>query len=340
MESLLKTLNHPKYIWYFIKGEKTWYLPYFTGIPLRLKKNVWQFTINETELIDIDLSKTSSILFYESNDKTGALPIEFLKECSLNKVGLIIHQNHITDSLNFFPSQQVDRDDLLSKQIRHRDNQKKRAYIARTLIKWQWSSREWLCPTHTPFEKLAALRSSEDVMRLEAIEAKNYWSVYYRKLGLPELSRLSDHPINNSLDTLSQILSGLTLRWVLAHGLSPSHGYLHSSTGLSSLVNDFTELTRAWTEKSVYDAFSTAGESDLIHRSTLNFKTMLEMPIHTEPTRQKVYRRVLINGSVISLRYYLSGKMKHFLPPVEQSAKARGRKRLCAYSLPGHIWEH
>lgn len=178
-----------------------------------------------------------------------------------------------------------------------------------------------------------------DVFTLESHAAREYWTLFFRKLGEEGVSRRSDHPINSALDATSHFLSGLTLRWVLFHGLSPAHGYLHTQTGYLALVYDLMELFRWWSEKAVFDAVEAGGLDDLTARSIERLKDALAEAVHTEPTRQNVYRKTLIHGAVISLRHYLTGSMRFFLPPVEESPKQRGRKRNVSYTLPGQIWE-
>lgn len=328
--------NHPKSIWYWIGSERFWYLPYI-DTPVRIKKGLWSVAAGGTD-VTLELDNTRHILFYGVNESTGTLPLTFLAECADYRIGISIHRNHVAEPMIFYPIVTTDRHDLLSTQILHRENAKNRAYIARTLIKWQWHQRNWLCPSTVDPAKLAATRSHVDVMQLEARAARDYWEIYFRKLGLVGTARRSEHPVCAALDATSHFLAGITLRWILTHGLSPAHGYLHQSSSYPGLVYDLMEITRWISEKAVFDAYIEGGDVDIVRRSIVTFKSLLDEKIHSEPTRQNIYRRTLIHGNVIALRHYLEGRMKHYLPAVEESPKARGRKRLTSYTLPGEIW--
>src|SRR5690606_7030249 len=146
--------------------------------------------------------------------------------------------------------------------------------IARTLIRWQWHQREWLCSPTVDYSNLAQCRQREAVMALEAQVARDYWAVFYRKLGLEGLSRREEHPINAALDATSHFLSGITLRWILTHGLSPSHGYLHTSSSYPALVYDLMEITRWITERAVFESYQEQDntQESLISRSVERFK--------------------------------------------------------------------
>lgn len=332
-------LNHPKSIWYWIGSERLWYLPYASS-PVQVKHGFWSINAGGTDVL-LELKKTRHILFYGANKNTGSLPIDFLSECAHFRVGISVHRNHVAEPMVFYPMVTSDRNDLLSQQILHRADAKKTAYIARTLVRWQWQQREWLCPSIIDSSRLAQCRQREAVMLLEAQAASNYWLIFYRKLGLGKLTRRAEHPVNSALNATSHFLSGITLRWIVSHGLSPSHGYLHSSTAYPALVYDLMEITRWITEKAVFEVYLENPDDlkDLTERSILRFKALLDEKINTEPTRQVVYRRSLIQGNVIALRHYLENRMKNYLPAVEEEQKKRGRKRLVSYVLTGEIWQ-
>lgn len=328
--------SHPKSIWYWVGSERLWYLPY-ASTPLRLKKGCWQFN-GGAGTQDVVLDKSAHILFYGADEQTGALPLSFLAECAEYGVGITVHRNHVAAPLMFYRQNSHDRNDLLTRQILAREDAKKRAYIARTQVKWQWHQREWLGPCTGPASKLAACRSTAEARQIEARTARAYWEVYYRKLGLA-IGRRDTHPVNTALEALSHFLHGITLRWVVSHGLSPAHGFLHTDPAYTALVYDLMETTRWITEKAVFDEYQAGGESTLTERATKRFRAMLDEPIQSEPTRQQVYRKSLIQGGVIALRHYLEGRMRRYLPPIEETAQSRGRKRKTSYQLPGEIWK-
>lgn len=339
MDGEITQLHHPNSIWYTIGIERWWYIPYLDRLE-RIKAGLWRVHFGNTDPSDIDLRSSASILFYGANNKTGALPLTFLTECAKYSVSVLVHQNHVTKTMVFYCNEYTGRTDTLTQQILHRENSKQRAYIARILIKNLWKSREWLGPCTSSFSTLASKRTTEDVMVMEAGAARQYWEVFYRKAGVPGLSRRELHPLNSSLDALSHFLSGITLRWIIAHGMSPAHGFLHKQTSYTGLVYDLMELTRSWTEEAVLISWlADSNQESLTQRATRHFKNMLDDPITTQPTRQRIYRRGLIQGSVIALKHYLTGAMRAFLPPVVEKDTPRGRKRNVSYSLPGEIWK-
>lgn len=326
--------SHQNEISYWVFSEWFWYVPYAKDIT-RVERFKWSIKGGAGETI-VDLDIAEHILFYGANN-TGSLPIEFLSECAEKAVGITIH-SHGAEPLVMFLWNASDRNDLLTNQIIARQNEKTRAYIARTLVKWQWKQREWLGPCTSNFEELASTKLSSQVMTLQTQSDRNYWEVYYRNLNL-ETTRSSGHPVNIALDALMQILFGITLTWVNSHSLSPAHGFLHSDTNYPSLVYDLTEVNRWWTEKAVFDTYREFGEDRLVERSIHKFNDMLNEQIHSEPTRQIVYRKSLIHGGVIALQHFLDGRMQRFLPPVEEDPKQRGRKRTTSYKLTGQIWK-
>lgn len=313
-------------------------MPYANEI--RRLKNTWEITIGGGEKVDINLKKTASILFYGLSPEF-ALPIAFLEDCRKLGISVVLHRTHIAEPMIFWTGKTNDRDDLLSKQILTRENMKARTYVARTLISKQWESRQWLSPTYCgPNAKLAACRDVEQVMRVEAAASKEYWELFFRKLDTDVLGRRMPDSISAALDAGSHFLAGVMLRWILTHGLSPSHAYLHRSTSYPSLVYDLLEPVRWVIEKSVFDAYKAVGddENQLTARSIGNIKQMLDEPINVEPTRQIVYRRMLIHGQVIALRQYLVRPIGKYVPPVEAPKKTAGRKKNIGYTLPGEIW--
>ncbi|KZX85787.1 hypothetical protein A3715_16890 [Oleiphilus sp. HI0009] len=332
-----KTKSHPNSIWYWCSGEKLWYLPY-SGTPKRTSKSVWTVSGSFGQL-DIDLYKTSHILFYGANETTGDLPLLFLSDCAKHSVSISIHRNHVSEPFVFYRNKTTDRDDLVTAQILHRENTKKSAYIARTIIRLQIKQRGYVIPSSFDDTKLLSSRNVDEVRTIEATASREYWRLYFKKLGLEGLGRRDDHVVVKALDATSHFLSGIMLRWVLSHELSPAHGFIHKSSSYPSLVYDLIEPLRWIPELAVFQSYLEFGEHRLLERSIERFKQMLDEPIHSEPTRQLVYRRTLIHGQVIALRHYLNGNMQRYLPPVEELAKERGRKRAVSYTLPGQIWK-
>lgn len=65
-------------------------------------------------------------------------------------------------------------------------------------------------------------------------------------------------------------------------------------------------------------------KEDFVNACSLRYKGLLNESKFVEPSKQVVYRKVLLQGVVIALRHYLSARMRRFLPLIEVSDR-RGR---------------
>lgn len=319
-------------------NKKGYYIPYLKSVS-RIKAGQWKIEFNGGSH-SIRLVKTSFIFFLGANKNTGAIPLLFLQECSKAGVVIQLANTHQSESApvvmtNF---KATDKDNLLGKQILSRENEKTRAYIARVLVRRCFEGRQALVSLPETIEKnLGRQRSVKDVMQIEAKASVFFWERYYASLGLNGLTRREKHPVNAALDALSRYQAGIILRWVLMHGFSPAHGFLHTSTCYETVVYDLMEPYRWVFEKAVHEAYMSNGEAELIANSTLLYKQLLDEPVLVAPSSQKVYRRTELHGVVIALRYFLTGQMQRFQPPFEMEKMKRGRPYRCSYKLPGEI---
>lgn len=331
MDIEIEHLPHPKGIWTPIKGQRIWYFPYLQHIE-RLKGNQgWLVSYNGGEEI-VELKKADTLMFYGT---PGSLPLALLDECAKYGVTVVVQRTHIANPFVGGGSNRLDRDDLLTQQILRRENAKQSAYLARQLIRRKVLAQSWLLrPSDSTLSKIAQSRSVEGVRLVEAQAARRYWAAYFSALGLDE-GRRQNGTVQASLNAGCRYLSGIVLRWVQAHSLSPAHGYLHVQTNYPALVADLMEPYRYCVDRPIFDLYQRAGEINPA-AAVSAIKAYLAEQVTVEPTRQQVYRRGLLHGSVLALRHYLNGQMRRFIPPYEVD-KTQGRKQKHSYKLIGEI---
>ena len=146
----------------------------------------WSITYNGGE-VTVDPARIDSILIYGA---TGSPPVPFLDELATHRVPLLIHCRNLPDPYVFVPGARRDDNDILSAQIRARDNQTKCSYVARTLIRARFRATPYPIAT-SMFRQLAATRSVAQVRQIEAEQSRVYWERYFEKAGLDEESRQS-----------------------------------------------------------------------------------------------------------------------------------------------------
>jgi CRISPR/Cas system-associated endonuclease Cas1 len=232
----------------------------------------------------------------------------------------MIHRRNLSAPYIFIPTYRADRQDILTAQILHRQNQIKAVYISRTIIRARFNAMTSviLLSPHT-YRKLSSARSIKELRILEAQVTKRFWQKYYKELGLAGTVR-RDHlaPVNQALNAGSLFLSGIILRWVLYHKLSPSHGFLHIQSNYHSLVYDLMEPCRYIIERAVQQACQEADEtSSLVAYTIENMKLLLGESVYVPATHQEVHRKSTLHGIVLALRAYLIGDMNRLILPVE-----------------------
>ena len=271
---------------------------------------------------------------------SGHLPIDFLDKLASYKIPLMIHRRNMPSPYLFFPDSGNDSNDILSKQILTRANATKSTYIARTLIRARFRSMEYLIPiAQSYYLQLNKYRSITEIRILEAEVTARYWKAYFKNLDFDAdmIRRDKSHPVNRALDAASYFLSGILLRWILFHKLSPEHGYLHVQTTYPSLIFDLIEPYRYIFEKALIEVFPKGGlcEGTLLTGALINqVKKHLATPVYVPATRQTVNTKNLYHGIVLALRAYLCNDMNRFIIPVA-GEKNGGRPLKVTFKMPG-----
>ena len=339
-------LQHPDGVWTW-KQDRTsrssaLWLPYLQGVEKSKGKGRWRLAYNGGEF-DADLAQVDTVMLYGAS---GSLPVEFLDDLNTHRIPLLVHRRNVDSPYLFMPFRSRDSRDMLSAQIRARDNEIRRCYIARTLVRHRFQNASPQIPIpDASWRSLATLRSIKAIRIWEAHQAQRFWSEYFSSLGLPEQTRREGGPLPAALDACSFFLFGVMLRWVLLHRMSPTHGFLHEPTEYPSLVYDLIEPYRHLMERAVcasaqectakgLDLRANSSSKALTEAALSTLKTMLDETVHAQPTRQWVRRKNLLHGAVLALRAYLIGDMPRLVIPQEQ-LPAGGRPVKVSYRLPG-----
>lgn len=324
--------QHPDSIWTWStsvrRGRASLWIPYLQSI--EKARTGWKIIYNGGEFV-ADLRKVDSILIYGAS---GNLPISFLDDLASKRVPLLIHRRNLADPYVFIPGGRRDDADILSAQIKCRENQSKSAYVARTIVRERFSNG--LYPVSGGFlDRINRLRSVEMIRMEEAHQSRSYWRRYFNELGLPEDSRRGANPVAAALDAGSFFLYGVMLRWALMHKLSPAHGFLHVTTGYQSLVYDLLEPYRYIIETEVLNA-AKAEAPDLTGACLSGIKASMDTAVFVPSHRAYVRRKNLLHGAVLSLRSWLIGDSTRLVFPIE-GAKIGGRPPAIRYKLPGAV---
>lgn len=331
--------QHPDSIWTWKSnrrgGKASIWIPYLHDIE-KVKGGKWRLTYNGGE-VTIAPGHVDSIMFYGAS---GNLPTAFIDEMAQKRVSLLIHRRNLTMPICFLPGQRSDDTDILTKQILFRENNIRRCYIARTLVRSRFDAVSELTPVPQGEKSaLAKIRSIEKIRGWEATKARRYWMRYFKELGFPDAKRRTKSPLASALDAGSMFMTGILLRWIHVHKLSPVHGYLHVRTEYMSLVYDLLEPYRYIIEEAVRRAtLNGCGENDdkLTAKTLENIKHLLDETVYVPVTRQRVRRKNLLHGVVLALRAYLAGDMRRLVIPAEGRAIG-GRPIKVSYTLPGAI---
>ena len=338
----IDSFQHPDFIWTWKSSKRSkrasLWLPYFQKVE-RLpkgKSDRYCFEFNGGE-VTCHLKEIDFLMLYGA---TGELPVAFLDRLATYKIPLMIHRRNMPRPYVFFPSIDTDNNDVLTSQILYRENQIRRAYIARALIRERMHGfQDTINISQSDFNKLSSARSIEKIRGIEARITKRYWANYYKEIGFSGLSRRgSNHPLNNALDAMSYFMYGITLRWILFHKLSPCHGYLHESTTYPSLCYDLMEPYRYLIEnaarKSIQKLNSDVSDIDITGASINQLKDDLDEVVYIPSARMNVSRKNLLHGVVLALRAYLLKDTSRFIVPKE-GKKSGGRPMIPGYRLPG-----
>ena len=331
--------QHPNSIWTWKSNKRgarsSLWLPYVSCAE-KIKGRTWRFTYKGGE-VDTDLRKLDCVMFYGA---TGDIPVTLIDELTAHRIPLLVHRRNIGRPAVFLPAPKVDTDDILTKQILARENQTRRVYIARTFVRARFRATESVLPVSTAaYRRLAQMRNLKYVRAWEAEYSRKYWRRYFSKIGHPNVLRREKGPLPAALNAGSMFLSGVILRWLLIHRLSPSHGYLHEGTDYMGLVYDLMEPARYIIEQALSIACTQndTNSSDMLTKITLStLKKLLEKVVYVPVTRQYVRQKNLLHGNVLALRAYLSGDMCRFVIPAAGEPRG-GRPLKISYRLPGDL---
>jgi len=327
-------LQHPDFVWTWKTaargGRASLWLPYLSSVE-KMKGSRYRFNYNGGRF-EADLKSIDFIMLYGAS---GTLEVEFLDALNQHRICLFIHRRNQPRPLIFAPTPATDDVDVLSRQILHRENLSKSAYIARTLIRERFRSMEGeMVVAGSVFKRLAATRNPDTVRQIEATTTKRYWEHLFSRLNL-DITRRESHPLTAALDAGSMFMAGVLLRWVLFHKLSPSHGYLHLPTSYPSLVYDLMEPYRYIFEEAAVESWDGLRDKEKLTAAALaGIKNKLEEGVYVPATRQTVRRKNLLHGAVLALRAYLLGESPRLVLPVEGKRRG-GRPPLTGYKLPG-----
>jgi len=313
-------------------GRAALWIPYLNSVePVPKSKSRYRFAYNGGE-IECNLKEIDFIMIYGGD---ASIPLPFLDDLGANGIVLAIHRRNMPRPLYFFPHSESDQNDILSRQIVTRENLTRRCYVARTVIAQRIQSFDWLITIPgTPSKMLREARSLSSIRAIEAEWSKRYWDVFYTNLGL-NISRRDEHPVNSALDAGSKFISGILLRWVIFHKLSPSHGFMHEPTNYISLVYDLIEPYRIWIERAVVHAYKNGVKPDELVAATINgLKDLLQEEVYLPAFQEQTRRKNVLHAEVLALRSYLAGETPRFVVPVEGN-RIGGRPVKVAFAIPG-----
>ncbi len=287
------------------------WLPYLNSI---VEKPKGTFTFDYNGGVEITkLDTVQSIMIYGESKTSLEIPI--IDKIARSGVPVIIHRRNMGQPIYIHGGVRPDPQDTISKQTLAKSQSRKSSHVARQLLQAKFRACNWLVP-ELP---LPAYATVPMLRNIEAKHAKKYWKAYFTVLGYPEYTRRGKNPASSALDAVSKFISGIVLRWTTYHHLSPYHGFLHEPTDYPSLVYDLMEpyrgtferiLLQTWVQENVPPDKWLAYGIEII-------KEALDEQVYTGLTRQIVTRQELLHGNVLSLKYYLLGKQRKFLIPIE-----------------------
>ena len=304
------------------------WLPYLQSAQLK-RGAKFEFVYNGGE-VTTDLSDVSSILLY--GDTPTPLTTKMIDAIARKGVPIIIHRRNMSQSIYISGGWRPDPDDTLSAQLIKRKQSRVCTHVTRQLLQAKFRSMSWLVePAQLqPHLTVAELRN------IEAQHAKKYWRSYMKKLepitGHPEWTRRAPrplpgetidpavhkkNPVGEALDAVSKFVSGVLLRWITYHHLSPHHGFLHQPTDYPSLVYDLMEPYRGLVERNllVHWMSEKTATDELINSGISATKIWFDEQSYVPLTRQIVTNQELLHGVVLSLKFYLLGRQRKFHVP-------------------------
>ncbi len=210
------------------------WLPYLQSMEIIGKEQI-RFVYNGGEVVTSPKQLTSVMLYGD------AKPLDFqvIELLGRNGIPLIIHRRNLATTIWIHSGIRADKNDTLTAQIIHRQNDIKRKYITRRILQEKLGAMHWLI--EIPDNVLKAGMSVAEMRQKEAYYSKVYWKSFFTELGVPEQNRRGENEIRQILDAVSKFCSGILLRWISYHHLSPFHRYCHEPTDYPALVNDILD---------------------------------------------------------------------------------------------------
>lgn len=315
--------NRKKYLW----------LPYLSKIEDKNKEVNFIFKGGET---NIEYKDIHSIMIYGSSCD---LSVDFLEKCCFYKIPIVYHRRNLPRATFISSTITTDKNDLITKQIMFRNNDKKRTYLAKRLISAKFKSMNWLIPYKR--DHLYGIFDIDKIRNIEAWQSKVYWKEYFNQLGIKNGKRRDDNnEVKKTLDAVSKFVAGVILRWILYHNLSPFHGFLHEPTDYPALVYDLMEPYRGFFDEIVFKTIKENQEKNLPSEKNLpiaieNIKKILEQKVYVHSTRQITTFQELLHGIVLSLRVYLLQETRKFIIPMPEKPNG-GRPIKAGFKLYGH----
>lgn len=301
---------------------------------LMISKNKLKIIFNGG-IIEEDFKDILTIMFYGS---ICELNESFLDKTLEHNIPIIFHKRNISKAIIITNSTGIYSEDIISKQIIYRNNHKKSYYIAKQILDAKFKSMKWLVEYPNGFR--GKYLTIEEMRRIEAWHANNYWKKYYGKLHIDATRRdMQSNEVSKTLDAISKFIFGIILRWIHYHNLSPAHGFLHTQTNYEALVYDLIEPYRGYIDKLVFQSLDECIKNNVPQNKFLpytiqNLKEFLDEKIYTNTTRQIVTFHELLHGGVLALRAYLNGEMEDLIFPIVNKPNG-GRPIKVSYKLYG-----
>lgn len=285
------------------------WLPYLQSIK-ETRGGIFEFVFNGGE-VSTKLNDVQSIMIYGDSDTM--LDVKLIDKISRAGVPIIIHRRTMAQPIYINGGARPDPEDTLSAQLIKRNQKRTQSQIARQILLAKFETQKYLVkPRVLPqFANVTKLRN------IEAVQARRYWREWFINLGHPEWTRRGHNPAAIALDAQSKFLSGIILRWITYHHLSPYHGFSHEPTNYPSLVYDLMEPYRGLFEAAVLREWANGtGPSNYLTSGIAITKDLLNDKCYVPLTRQIVTHQDLLHGIVLSLKYYLLGRQHKFLIPL------------------------
>jgi DNA polymerase III epsilon subunit family exonuclease len=303
------------------------WLPYLQSIK-ETKRGIFEFVFNGGEET-VPADQILSIMVYGTSD-TALDPRILTKLCGRG-IPIVIHRRTVERSIYIASGPRADPDDTLSAHLIKRSQSRAATHVARQLLKAKMSSMSWLVEP----KNLPQYADIDKLRNIEAVHAKGYWDAWFERIGHPQWHRRSKNPASEALDAVSKFCSGITLRWITYHNLSPFHGFLHTPTDYPTLIYDLLEPYRGLVDFIVLRTIlATEDEKKWVPYCIAAVKSWLSTQTYVPLTRQIATNQELFHGIVLSLKFYVLGRQRIFHVPLPGKPQG-GRPAKVEFKLYG-----